>query len=398
MLMSASEATSRSYSTVKSFNPLLSSIGVQKCIIYFSVIIVMARKSRMKRKILSDFESDESEFDLELTSTNSNTALNPSKPENHWCFSSRKGDHWMDGRQLIYWDLARINVRPWDDCIPLSKLATDNLPPYYVRLRDDQVGHLSRWMTLSKSQRFCQYWSLDLTATGEVSAGRKSWGKPYLGEGPRDHLQGGKKLPRFEDLGLPLTHTSSGKIMRESNDESEEKLDDEAGLKRKRNDSEGGEQGRNEKFRTTMGSNINIEDLVDKIDQLIAEIYQKNDQIADISGNNANLEAKIIDLEASIADLKEETHQLGINETMKETEIIRLRANLLAAFGEKERLLAKNVQLYHEIGKLNTDLKVLKKQQISNEAATRALKSLKEQFAKAQDIVDEAQKGLHEVP
>lgn len=370
-----------------------------------------ARNPNIKYSI-SESELEESE--LELISTKTTTPLKPSTSNNRWCFSRRKGDHWTDGHALIYSEFLRMNVRLWDDCIPMTKLSIRNLPPYYVRLRDDQVGHLIKWMSdqaVFGYKSYCKYWSLDLTVTGEVSPLRESWGKPYLGAGPRDRLQGGEELPRYDDLGLPSTRTSSGRIMRENNDGSEEKLDNEVELKRKRNDSEGNEQGRDKKSRTTVGTSIVMEDLIDKIDQLIDEIYQKNKQIADIGGRNANLEAKIIefeakiiDLEASIADLKDETHQLGVKESKKETEIIGLKAscasmrtNLLAALGEKERFLAKNVQLNREMEKLATDLEALKKQEISQEAATRALKSLKEQFAKARDIVDEAQKGLQEI-
>ena len=363
-----------------------------------------ARNPNIKYSI-SESKLDESE--LELISTKTTTPLKPSTPNNDWCFSRRKGDHWTDGHALIYSEFLRMNVRLWDDCIPITQLSVRNLPPYYVRLRDDQVGHLSKWMSdqaVFGYKSYYKYWSLDLTVTGEVSPLRESWGKPYLGAGPRDRLQGGEELPRYDDLGLPLTRTSSGRIMRESNDESEEKLDNETELKRKRNDSEGDEQGRYKKSRTTVGTSIVMEDLIDKIDQLIDEIYQKNKKIDDIGGRNANLESKIIDLEASIAELKDQTHQLSIKESKKETEIIGLkvscasmRTNLLTALGEKERFLAKNVQLNREMEKLTTDLEALKKQETFREAATRALKSLKELFAKAQDIVDEAQKGLHEI-
>ena len=50
----------------------------------------------------------------------------------------------MDGH-VVFTSMHPMYVRPWDDCIPMYKLILRNLPPFYVRLRDDQVGDLVDW-------------------------------------------------------------------------------------------------------------------------------------------------------------------------------------------------------------------------------------------------------------
>ena len=50
----------------------------------------------------------------------------------------------MDGRAVLI-SMHPMYVRPWDDCIPMYELILRNLPPCYVRLRDDQVGDLVDW-------------------------------------------------------------------------------------------------------------------------------------------------------------------------------------------------------------------------------------------------------------
>ena len=120
----------------------------------------------------------------------------------------------MDGC-LSLTDLDRTYMRPWDDCIPSHELNLDNLPPFFVRLRDDQVGEILEWLddltqkTLPKS-RVNQYWPHDITAKAWFVPGRESWGKPYEGNFP---LPGGPTMPSYIDMGLPPTFMSSGKAM-----------------------------------------------------------------------------------------------------------------------------------------------------------------------------------------
>ena len=61
-----------------------------------------------------------------------------------YAISNRVGFHYMDGHIMLA-NFEKIYARPWNNCIPLEKLSKDNLPPFFVRLRDDQVGHLGLW-------------------------------------------------------------------------------------------------------------------------------------------------------------------------------------------------------------------------------------------------------------
>ena len=139
----------------------------------------------------------------------------PLIPGDSRLFSQRTGRHWMDGCLSLI-DLDKLYMRPWDDCIPSDELSLDNLPPFFVRLRDDQVGAILDWLENSSEKtlpqyRVNQYWPHDISAKAWFVAGRENWGKPHKG---KFALPGGPTVPSYIDMGLPPTFMSSAKAMR----------------------------------------------------------------------------------------------------------------------------------------------------------------------------------------
>jgi len=127
----------------------------------------------------------------------------------------------MDGH-VVLTQGPIVHLRPWDDCISFSELSIDNLPPFHVRLRDDQVGHLSRWAYKNcgrfPSLKLRQYWPADFTFDGHaIYSYRVSWGQGFVAvdcKGREKKLVGRITLPNYEDPCLPPTYTSSGELMR----------------------------------------------------------------------------------------------------------------------------------------------------------------------------------------
>ena len=135
----------------------------------------------------------------------------------------------MDGQAIISGQ-PKSYARPWTGCIAFDQLTADNLPPFYVRLQDEQVGHLALWVgdqvdhlaslkTVNQASitptKLGQYWPWDFDLSGMISPRRDSWvaecvGNPKMRE---QGLGGGKEVPLWTDPGLPLTYTSSHKIM-----------------------------------------------------------------------------------------------------------------------------------------------------------------------------------------
>ena len=135
----------------------------------------------------------------------------------------------MDG-QAILSGKPNSYARPWTGCITIDQLTENNLPPFYVRLQDDQVGHLASWVTDQVDHlpswfevnsasmthtKLGQYWPWDFDFHGRISPRRDSWGAEYIGnpEIREQGLGGGKEVPSWTDPGLPLTYTSSHRIM-----------------------------------------------------------------------------------------------------------------------------------------------------------------------------------------
>lgn len=105
-------------------------------------------------------------------------------------------------------------------CIPFEELSKDNIPPFYVRLQDDQVGHLVYWVSTSRGSitrlKLGQVWPWDFDVQGRISSRRDNWGAEYMYSGSGvvgKGLCGSKKVPTWTDPGLPLTYTSSHKVM-----------------------------------------------------------------------------------------------------------------------------------------------------------------------------------------
>ena len=132
--------------------------------------------------------------------------------------SDRVGVENMDGQAIIAGQ-AKYRPRPWIGCIPFDELTRNNLPPFYVRLQDDQVGHLAHWVATSRGSitrlKLGQVWPWDFDVQGKISSRRDNWGAEYNGPGQEKGkgLGGGKKVPAWTDPGLPLTYTSSHKVM-----------------------------------------------------------------------------------------------------------------------------------------------------------------------------------------
>ena len=121
----------------------------------------------------------------------------------------------MDG-SICLKDLDKVYMRPWDDCIPSRQLSIDNLPPFFVRLRDDQVGAILDWLEDSSEKTLPkhlvnQYWPYDINSKTYFVTDRENWGKPHKG---KFALPGGPSVPSYIDMGLPPTFMSSGKSMR----------------------------------------------------------------------------------------------------------------------------------------------------------------------------------------
>ena len=158
--------------------------------------------------------------------------------------SDRVGVENMDGHAILAGQ-PRSHARPWHGCIPFDQLTRNNVPPFYVRLQDDQVGHLAHWAASSRNSiariKLSQNWPWDFDSCGKISSRRDSWGPEYAGPykdtTTGKGLNGGKKVPAWIDPGLPPTYTSSHKVMTRELDA----LKQSAALKRKQDE----ETGRN---------------------------------------------------------------------------------------------------------------------------------------------------------
>jgi len=163
--------------------------------------------------------------------------------------STRVGTENMDGRAILIGRESRY-ARPWDQCIPLNKLSTDDLPPFHVRLRDDQVGHLAHYArSIHKSiavRKLGLCWSWDFDSTGKILPSRDNYGPAYAGpcsDPGVTTLRGGPPLPAYIDPCLPPTYTSSDKIMPQGNSG----LKQSAPLKRKAIEEAGPQSGNTSK-------------------------------------------------------------------------------------------------------------------------------------------------------
>lgn len=226
-------------------------------------------------------------------------------------------------------------------------------------------------------------------------------------------FQSGITLPKYNDLGLPPMNTSSGRVMRQNDDGGENDSKNLQKQKRRRVEMPDNEQerGRKEprKVADDVSSMVALEDLIDKVDILVSEMYQKDRKIADcetaitdiqskknyVEAKNTDLTARIADLEGMIASLKEKNHQLRVNEDKAKREL----QNRIADMESKKKFARANEDYFRELyvnlyGERDT---LRERQWTSHEAATGVFKSLKEQFSKTQEIIDKAQRAMDEI-
>lgn len=104
---------------------------------------------------------------------------------NDGVLSNRGGPENMDGRMVLLGYDSKY-VRPWNQCIPFGALTNDNLPPFHVRLRDDQVGHLARFARSSHKaipvRKLGSWWSSEFDLLGKILPTRDHWGPAYVGQ------------------------------------------------------------------------------------------------------------------------------------------------------------------------------------------------------------------------
>ena len=126
--------------------------------------------------------------------------------------SDREGLENMDGQFLLTISnrFDKSHFRPWDHCILVDELSKDKLPPFFIRLRDDQAASLQAWVLNKNNKSLSQrdlsiFWPLDFDTQAKLRPSRDSWGGVCHGKV--------SKLPAYEAPSLPPTFTSSGKFM-----------------------------------------------------------------------------------------------------------------------------------------------------------------------------------------
>ena len=138
----------------------------------------------------------------------------PFIPEN--AVSKRTGPENMDGN-LILGTFDKRFMRSWNDCIPFDELLNENLPPFFIRLRDDQIGLLTHWVQTKRDTiqkpKLNLLWPHDLSTAGKPLNFSVNWGPAHDGEGlEKSKLAGDRKVPTWKELPLHATFTSSGKF------------------------------------------------------------------------------------------------------------------------------------------------------------------------------------------
>lgn len=207
----------------------------------------------------------------------------------------------MDG-QAILANSHQVHLRPWDQCIPFDCLSKENLPPFMVRLRDDQVGHLLRWVRVTHGlspRQLGQHWPKTFTIGGAPCTGRSKWGPAYPGD---YDLSGGPNLPSYHDPQLPLTWTSSNKIIKRG----PSSTDGTASKKRKVSIKiENNDGGTDKKPAINVSGDApreEMDDMVDKIDSLVAQLTESNITVDDLKAKITELEVLVAGAEAKLRE------------------------------------------------------------------------------------------------
>jgi len=245
----------------------------------------------------------------------------------------------MDGHAILaQW--PDKHLKPWDDCIPTSRLSRDNLPPFYVRLRDDQIEYLSRWARENRKNfplvNLGIFWPADFNRGGHICGTRNSWGAAFADEDLNERektLVGSNRALIYDEPGLRPTYTSSGKFMRKetglsrasstakrgASESSENEADRDP--KRARVDSEkppfgkaGGSSTSNDKnLQESEQSRDEVREiLINKVDTLVnekgemeAQIEQLEEEVSHASESAAEDKEIIKDHEETIKDHEE---------------------------------------------------------------------------------------------
>lgn len=291
-------------------------------------------------------------------------------------FSDRKEDFWMDGHAILA-TLGRQYWRPWDHCITSDNLTRNNHPPYYVRLRDDQVGHLIHWV-FSKGSGFPQtnlhrYWSVDFTASLQIATLRDSWGPAYTttaGETPsartEGRLSGGGSPLSYVDPGLPPTNTSSERIMIMAPEPSTTS----SSVKRPLSETDGEDGGAADSKRIRLDSDSSHEGGGAKIiaandhsrDQVVQALFERIDTLV---AKKNEAEDRVKDLEAQLSNEAKITLEQGIEWT-KEKEALGKKIKALEAAEQAIQIdctscVATEQKAREEVTSLNEKMARLKK-------------------------------------
>ena len=241
----------------------------------------------------------------------------------------------MDGHLSLI-NLVGKYIRPFNSCIPSDQLSMENMPPFFVRLRDDQVGHLLDWISDKnrvsiQPTKAASYWPWDLNSSAALAQTRDNWGKAYSGRVPQGKLPGGPEAPEYTNPGLPLTYTSLGKAMCRDESAAATTEDDIKGNgKRKASEAMGdlgvGNAKRFCAWATPETREEVMQTFVDKIEKLKAE-HRLEIEV---------LEATVSEKESSIGDLRRQKDEAMVtvqahNEVVagKDTEIQKLNVSVI---------------------------------------------------------------------
>ena len=270
-------------------------------------------------------------------------------------------------------------------------------------------------LTLTK---LAQNWPWDFEANGSILNGRSNWGPAYNGQGNFtgiDSLVGGKGLPPFVDPCLPLTYTSSNKIMpqgtsstvrtaprkREASEEVKKNdnntskkicLGDESSPTTKKNIALKGSHNTVEEISYTEPKNTAIKEALTHFDTLTASVRQSQKKVleleAQLSKNSLDLDKEWQKTYDSLHDEWETCYQ------RQKEEVTKLQAELE---DHNARLGVRNTRILD----LERRCKELKPNQARVEELERAIKArdgeltqTKKQWSEAQEILDKANKEL----
>ena len=319
--------------------------------------------------------------------------------------SNRVGENDMDGKPIIVGQDARY-ARPWNSCIPFDQISKDNLPPFYVRLRDDQVGNLcNRVLTkrgVSTARKLGRYWPWDFNADGSISNTRTNWGPAYTwivkpNFAKHDSLRGGKSLPEYIDPCLPLTYTSSDKIMMQgtSSDMQASRSSKKHGASDELEKDGGGSGATNKKRCTDLSGNETPKPKlpVDIVGNRSTPPIT-HDAITEALTHFDTLTSSVRESLHKLTDLEGKLEETSTNGAAAAKEIIELKSQLQA---EKAQASACNETIRIQDAKVKDVETRLAKAKEMVRTREEALERKESQWDQAQEILDEAKTRLRGV-